>query len=146
MIWILIYVAALSTGVIITSYDIVSVLRGGSDWSTVDAIFMALAICFRTISLYGSIQMRMGLYSRDLTRVDKCLAIFEQTTGYSIYFCLTELVTFLKKHLLEWKFVAIFLGAVAIALINLYPARYARGVLAKRKVFQTVSSNPNNVI
>ena len=143
-IWIFIYVALLSAAIIggVTTM-ITTTLSEKSNGKYLAALLQIIFIFGLGVSVYGCVQMWMGLSSRDMERVNKAIAIFKKVGKYCVFISITMFVI-LCFYDLSWEIRFCALIPMAVALINLLPAYYAKSVLEKRVVFQNVSSSPNN--
>jgi len=145
-IWIFLYAAVLSAGIIaLLLYFVPVILKTEGGLKYLELLLLILAIGIIGAGIYGCIQMRLGLYSRDIAKVKKAISIYEEAAKYCTYVSVSQFVRYYFAGN-PWTVCLICLVPMTIALINLAPAEYAKGVLEKREVFQRVSSNPNNAI
>ncbi len=142
-IWIFIYVALLSVAIILGAFAIPKALSGEKSGKYVDAWLDTIFVFGLGVSVYGCLQMWKGLSSRDIVRVNKAIAIFKKV-GQCCAFISVTVFVILCFYDIPWEVRFCALIPIIIALINLLPAYYAKGVLEKRSVFQNASSSPNN--
>jgi len=146
-IWIFLYVVALSSGILAIFFvGIPSTLAGNNNLKYLGVLCLLVVVALLGISINGCVQMRLGLYYREIAKVNKSISIFETAAKYSTYAFISWLIQLSRANQLSFETAFVSFIPLGIALLNLLPAYSVKSVIEKRDVFQRVSSIPDNAV
>jgi len=107
------------------------------------AVLLVLDALFGII-LYANVLLWVGLYKKDILRVERSLTILKWFAILGTIHSLVAVPFYLIENPSDLMMIFGSLSPALISLAMYFPALYVKGIFAKRQVFQRFSNYPDN--